>query len=264
MSLAPPDTQRQSDASAKTKLNISIIVPVLNEAALIGSFLRHLRQCAPSAEIIVVDGGSADATRKLAGDLCDQLIVTECGRAIQMNAGARVAHGDVFWFLHADAQVPWKSLTLIAQKLTDPAIAGGFFRIRLPRNHLVYRLTDGFAHYAGRAVRIRCADHGFFCRREAFETLEGFPEVPLMEDAEFFRAMHRCGRVCTIGDRLIVSPRRYEEIGRLRLTFFYGVIAVLYTLGVPLSFLSWVYNRSCCSIKQARAAGQQERQAGIK
>jgi len=246
MILRSADAQRQCAAGAATGLYTSIIVPVLDEARLIGSFLRHLRQRAPGAEIIVVDGGSADATRELAADLCDQLIITECGRAIQMNAGARVAHGDVFWFLHVDVQIPSKSLDHIAQKLTDPSVAGGFFRIRLPRNHLVYRLSDNFAHYAGGLLRIRCADHGFFCRREVFATLDGFPEVPLMEDVEFFRAMHRCGRVCAIENRLLANPRHYEEVGRLWLTLSYGLIATLYILGTPLSILASIYKRMCC------------------
>ncbi len=246
MILTPADAQRQRTTGAAVGLHTSIIVPVLNEAPLIGSFLRHLRQRAPAAEIIVADGGSADATCELAADLCDQLIITKCGRAIQMNAGARVAHGDVFWFLHADVQVPSKSLDHIAQKLTDPSVVGGFFRIRLPRNHLVYRLGDDFAHYAGRLLRIRCADHGFFCRRQIFESLGGFPEVPLMEDVEFFRAMHGCGRVCAIDDRLLANPRHYEEVGRLWLTLSYGLIATLYILGTPLSILASIYKRMCC------------------
>ena len=177
-----------------TRTTFSIIVPVFNEAALIGPFLQHLRDRAPAAEIIVADGGSTDGTADLSAGLCDQLVVSECNRAMQMNAGARAAHGDMLWFVHVDAEVPWGCLDEIRRIMNDPGVTGGYFRIRLPRN-AVYRLTDSFAHYAGILLRMRCGDHGIFCRRTVFADVGGFPEVPLMEDVEFFRRLHRCGRV---------------------------------------------------------------------
>ena len=104
----------------------------------------------------------------------------------QMNVGADAAGGDIFWFLHADAEVPLESLNEIARIMRNPEVCGGFFRIRLPAAPAVYRLTDGFAHYAGLLLRMRCGDHGMFCRRTAFVDAGGFPDVPLMEDVEFF------------------------------------------------------------------------------
>jgi hypothetical protein len=161
-----------------------------------------------------------------------------------MNTGARAASGDLLWFVHADAEVPHGCLTEIAQMMDDPNLVGGYFRIRLPRG-LIYRLTDNFAHYAGVLLRIRCGDHGIFCRRTAFLDIGGFPEVPLMEDVEFFRRLHRCGRVGHSERRILVSPRRYESVGRVRLTLAHGVIATLYILGVPLPVLARIYKRMC-------------------
>jgi rSAM/selenodomain-associated transferase 2 len=225
---------------------VSIIVPVFNEAALIRNCLTNLRLRAPEAEIIVVDGGSTDETRERAADLCDQSIVANRSRAIQMNAGARVAHGEILWFVHVGVEVQPRCLDEITRTLNDPEVAGGYFRIRLPPDRSVYRLTDNFAHYAGWLLRIRCGDHGIFCRRDVFEKLGGFPEVPLMEDVEFFRAMYRYGRVCNVGERLRVSARHYEAVGPLRLTLAYGLIATLYALGVPLGTLSLLYDTWCC------------------
>jgi rSAM/selenodomain-associated transferase 2 len=227
------------------RMRVSIIVPVFNEAALIRPFLVHLGQRAPGAEIIVVDGESTDGTERLAAGFCDQLIRCERGRAAQMNAGAAAAGGDILWFVHADAQLPLQCLDEIARIMGDQTVAGGYFRIRLPRA-AVYRLTDGFAHYAGIALRMRCGDHGIFCRRSAFAHIGGFPGVPLMEDVEFFRRLVRCGRVAHSEKRIVVSPRRYETIGRVRLTFAYGLIATLYLFGVPLSLLARIYQRACC------------------
>jgi rSAM/selenodomain-associated transferase 2 len=235
-------------ASVKsTRTKFSIIVPAFNEAPLIRPFLRHLRDRAPGAEIIVADGGSSDGTADFAVGFCDQLIVSERNRAIQMNAGARLAHGDILWFVHVDSEIPWGCLNEIASIMNDPKAAGGYFRIRLPRG-FVYRLTDNFAHYAGILFRMRCGDHGIFCRRAVFVDVGGFPEVPLMEDVEFFRLVRQRGRVICSEERILVSPRRYETVGRVRLTLAYGLIAMLYIFGVPLSKLASLYERICCKV----------------
>ncbi len=229
----------------KPTRSVSVIVPVLNEAETIGGFLRELRVRAPGAEIIVADGGSSDSSREIAKPLCDRLVRSPAGRSLQMNAGARAATGDVFWFLHADVEPPFGCLAAIDQSLAGENDVGGYFRIRLPRPQLVYRLTDEFAHHAGKLLRVRCGDHGFFCRRTVFHTIGGFPEVPLMEDVEFFRALGRCGRFHAVEPRLIVSPRRYETIGPRRLTFAFGLIATLYALGAPWRLLAGLYNAMC-------------------
>ena len=227
-------------------MQVSIIIPVFNEAPLIRPFLSNLRERAPGAEIIVVDGASTDGTDQLAQGFCDRLIRSdERSRAIQMNAGARAAGGDIFWFLHADAEVPRGCLDEIGRIMCNPEVSGGFFRIRLPQS-VVYRLTDNFAHYAGLVLRMRCGDHGIFCRRTAFIDAGGFPNVPLMEDVEFFRRLHRCGQVIHSNKRITASPRRYEAVGPSRLTFAYGFIATLYLFGVPLSALARIYRRTCC------------------
>ena len=229
-------------------MQVSIIIPVFNEARLIRPFLSNLRERTPGAEIIVVDGASTDGTDQLAQGFCDQVIESpRRSRAQQMNVGADAARNDIFWFLHADAEVPLESLNEIRRIMGDPKVCGGFFRIRLPAAPPVYRLTDGFAHYAGLMLQMRCGDHGIFCRRSAFADIHGFPDVPLMEDVEFFRRLRRCGRVVHSNKRIATSPRRYETVGPTRLTFAYGLIATLYLFGVPLSALAHVYERTCCS-----------------
>ena len=225
---------------------ISIIIPVLNEAALIRPFVLHLRERAPGAEIIVADGMSSDGTVERATGLCHRLIVTKPNRAAQMNSGAADASGDVLWFLHVDAEIPRGAIDEIERVLQDRHVVGGFFRIQLPSKPFVYRLTDSFAHYAGLVLRMRCGDHGFFCRRDIFEKFGGFPEVPLMEDVEFFRKLRRAGRVAVLSKRIIVSPRRYELIGPVRLTFAFGLIAILYFFRAPTRLLQSIYKRACC------------------
>ena len=232
-------------------MQVSIIIPVFNEAPLIRPFLSNLRGRTRGAEIIVVDGGSTDGTDRLAEGFCDHVIRGSArSRARQMNAGADAAAGDIFWFLHADAEVPLESLNEIAHMMRNPKICGGFFRIRLPAVPVVYRLTDGFAHYAGLLLGMRCGDHGIFCRRSAFVEAGGFPDVPLMEDVEFFRRLRHCGRVVYSNKRIGASPRRYETVGPARLTFAYGSIATLYLFGVSLSTLARIYRRMCCGLHE--------------
>jgi rSAM/selenodomain-associated transferase 2 len=242
------DRHLAGDSEKSVRTQFSIIVPVLNEALLIRPFLQHLRERAPEAEIIVADGGSSDGTLDLATGFCDQLVRSEPNRAIQMNTGVRVARGDILWFVHVDAELPLRCLDEIERIMDDPNVVGGYFRIRLPQG-LVYRLTDGFAHYAGLLLRMRCGDHGIFCRRTVFLDIGGFPKVPLMEDVGFVRQLHRHGRVTYSDKRILISPRRYEAIGRVRLTLAYGFIAMLYIFGVPLSKLASIYKRMCCDAR---------------
>jgi len=248
--LTKPELSNAEKESANLRSGpISIIVPALNEAASIERFLKHLGERTEHAELIVVDGGSNDDTVNLARNHCDHCLHASPGRAVQMNAGARVASGDTFWFVHADCEVPAGCLEQISGALRHPEVVGGFFRIRIPNKRIVYRLTDSFAHYAGLLLRVRFGDHGFFCRRSAFEEIGGFPEVPLMEDAEFFHKLRRLGPIAIISSCLISSPRRYERIGPWRLTLTYGLIALLYLLRIPIPVLARIYQRTCAQVR---------------
>jgi len=226
-------------------MKISIIVPTLNEVDSIREFLADLRQRAPNAEVIVVDGSSSDDTAKHAIGSCDQLLQTTPGRARQMNLGASAANVNVFWFLHADAAIPYGAVSEIKRTLQDQHVVGGFFRIRFPRERFVYQLSDTIGHYLGLLVRIRYGDHGFFCRRADFFAAGGYPDLPLFEDAEFYRRMRRRGRTRHVRNKIITSPRRYERLGPYRLTASYLLLSTLYLLHVPIPVLSRIYSRLC-------------------
>src|SRR6185369_16249205 len=111
--------------------------------------------------------------------------------------------------------------------------------------NFIYRFTDSFAHYAGLLFGVRYGDHGFFCRRVTFDEIGGFPDVPLMEDADFFRKLRRAGKVAVIGDAIIIDPRRYERIGPTRLTAVFALISLLYLLRAPRVWLHWIYRHAC-------------------
>ena len=236
-------------------LRFSVIVPTLNEAALIRGFLRQLRARLPEAEIIVVDGGSQDETTALAAPLADHVLHASRGRARQMNAGAAAARGDVLWFLHADSQLPPDPRRAIASALADPGVAGGCFRLRFPRREWIYRVSDSLGNVAVDFFRIALGDHGIFCRRTAFHQAGGYPDVPLMEDAELYRNLRRRGgKMRQVPAFIVSSPRRYEQLGPARTTAFYLVILLLYLANVRIATLQAIYRRLTVRTNPAAAA----------
>jgi rSAM/selenodomain-associated transferase 2 len=222
---------------------VSAIVPVLNEAQLLGDFLRQLRVVSSDLEIVVVDGGSCDGSVSIAEGLADRVIVAPRGRASQMNAGAGIARGGVFWFLHADSRVSPVSVERISAALADPGTAGGCFRLRYPRREWIYRVSDSLGNVGVRLFGFALGDHGIFCRREAFVSAGGYPDVPILEDAELCRRLKRTGRMRQLREPIVSDPRTFELCGRYRTTAVYFLILVLYVVGVPIRCLNKIY---CC------------------
>jgi rSAM/selenodomain-associated transferase 2 len=218
-------------------VNVSIIVPVLNEAAIIRAFLQHLRTTAPEAEIIVVDGGSNDGTVELCRGLADHIVESARGRARQMNTGAQVAHGKILWFLHSDSRIATNSLKAIEDVLADSRIVGGCFRLRIVPTRWVYRVRDVIGDLCVNLFRIALGDRGLFCRRENFLALGGYPNQRLLEDADFYRKLRAVGRVQQIPITIRTSARRYEALGPVRTSLFYLLIMTLYLAGTKMSVL---------------------------
>ncbi len=216
---------------------ISIIVPVLNEAPTIVGFVRHLRELAPTAEIIVVDGGSTDGTVESVRHIVDYVGNAPIGRAKQMNAGTKIAKGEVFWFVHADSRIARDSLAAIDAALGDPRVVGGCFRLEIIPTRWIYRIRDATGNFCVGRFAVALGDRGFFCRRDVFYQIGGYPEIPLLEDAEFYQKLKRCGRVRQLREKIQTSARRYEALGPFTTVFFYGFIMTLYVMRVSLPTL---------------------------
>jgi rSAM/selenodomain-associated transferase 2 len=224
--------------------SVSVIVPVLNEATLIGDFLRTIRTLARELEIIVVDGGSTDETVSISRPLSDKTIVAPRGRALQMNAGAALARGEILWFLHADSTAPANAIQEMRVALADPRKAGGCFRLRYPRPHLIYRVSDSLGNLGVKVFGFALGDHGIFCRRSAFFRIGGYRNVPILEDAELYRALRsRVGQMTQLHETIASDPRTFERWGRFRTTAVYFVILVLYVARVPIARLNRIYRR---------------------
>jgi rSAM/selenodomain-associated transferase 2 len=216
---------------------VSIIVPVLNEAAIIREFLAHLRVAAPDAEIIVIDGGSSDGTLQFCHGLADYVLETTRGRAQQMNAGAQIAHGKILWFLHADSRIAANSLAAIEDTLNNASIVGGCFSLQIIPPRWIYRVRDAVGDLCVDVFRIALGDRGFFCRREDFLAIGGYRNQPILEDADFYCKLRTLGRVQQIPIKIQTSARRYEALGPFRTSLFYLLIMTLYLARTKLSIL---------------------------
>ncbi|MEV6958093.1 TIGR04283 family arsenosugar biosynthesis glycosyltransferase [Streptomyces sp. NPDC051207] len=210
---------------------VSIIVPVLDEEATIEAALSRLCRDFPGCELIVVDGGSTDATVDIAA-LHATVVHSARGRARQMNEGARHAGGDVLWFVHADTAVAPAALGQIHACLSDPAVVGGGLTIRFDRR------TPGLDYLAwtsnARARRLHhiFGDQAMFIRRTVFEELGGFPDLAIMEDLEMSRRLHRRGRLCLLPAVSTASSRRFTAHGTWRMIAFMQYLKLLYFAGV--------------------------------
>ena len=220
---------------------LSIIVPMLDEADGISRTLRALRHGAPDAEIVVVDGGSGDSSVAIAGQLCDLMIAESRGRARQMNAGAKLARGDAFVFVHADTLVPVSFSADIAEALSDPAVVGGRFDVELDLGALPYRIIGAMISLRSRISRVGTGDQAIFVRREVFERLGGFPELELCEDLEFSRRLKRAGSVACLRSRVITSARRWNRDGVARTVVRMWMIRAMYLAGVSPARLKRMY-----------------------
>ncbi|MEU9245380.1 TIGR04283 family arsenosugar biosynthesis glycosyltransferase [Streptomyces sp. NPDC048385] len=213
-------------------LSVSIVVPVLNEAATITTALARLRRDFPDCDLVVVDGGSTDNTPELAAAWAT-VVAGERGRARQMNTGARRTHGDVLWFIHADTAIDPAALTQLRACLAaDPEAVGGGLTLRFDQrvpalNYLAYT-----SNQRARRLHHIFGDQAMFVRRTVFDELGGFPDLPLMEDLEFSRRLHRRGRLLLLPATSTASARRLTAHGAWRMIAFMQYLKLLYFAGV--------------------------------
>jgi rSAM/selenodomain-associated transferase 2 len=211
---------------------LSVVVPALNEARGIRAALEALAPLrARGHEVIVVDGGSSDGTTRLAVGLCDQVLNARRGRAVQMNAGARAARGDVLVFLHADTRLP-------ADFVIPESSLWGRFDVRIEGRHPLLRVVGWSMNLRSRLTGIATGDQAMFVRRELFP---GFPEIALMEDIALSRRLKRLGRPTCLRQKVLTSGRRWESRGVLRTVFLMWSLRLLYFLGASPDRLRRLY-----------------------
>lgn len=195
---------------------MSVIIPALNEAAYIGQTLERLWRGAAD-EVIVADGGSADATREIASKLA-RVVESPRGRAVQQNHGAAAASGDVLFFLHADCwpEPGWKAEVQSAAQRNG--FVAGAFRMRIDGDRHIYRCIERAGDLRVRWFGLPYGDQGIFLRSDLFRELGAFPAVSLMEDLMLMRRVRKLGRVALLDHPIHISPRRWERFGVVRQT----------------------------------------------
>lgn len=218
-------------------MKLSIVVPCLDEAAIIAASLRALEPLRSRGhEVIVCDGGSRDGTPDIARSWCDRVLAAPRGRASQMNAGAKHAGGEALVFLHADTRLPPMADQLISDALRQRL--WGRFDVRIEGTHPLLRVVAAAMNLRSRVTGIATGDQAVFVRRECFD---GYPEIALMEDIAFSSAMKRRGRPACLRGPVATSGRRWERGGVLRTILLMGRLRLLYALGARPDELARLY-----------------------
>lgn len=218
-------------------MKLSVLMPCLDEAALIGPALQALAPLRSRGhEVIVCDGGSRDGTPELARPLCDRVVSAPRGRASQMNAAAALASGEALLFLHADTRLPPQ-----ADRLVREALQGrcwGRFDVSIEGGQRLLRLVAWAMNLRSRLTGIATGDQAIFVRRECFE---GFPAIALMEDVAFSAAMKRRGPPACLRSRVATSARRWERGGVLSTVLLMWRLRLLYAMGASPEYLARLY-----------------------
>ena len=218
---------------------ISIIVPTLNEAATVRDLAATMGRLRGEFEVIVCDGGSADATVETARQCGLRVIEAPRGRGPQMNAGAGLAKGETLLFLHADTRLPEDALAHVADALTDDRVCGGNFSLIFGGDTREARLLTRIYPFL-RMGGMVYGDSAIFVRRRVFDRMGGYREYPIFEDCDLYRRMRRLGRFVRLKACATTSSRRFE--GRFIRTFaLWSLMQVLFWLGVNPNLLNRLY-----------------------
>ena len=230
-------------------MTISVIIPTLNEERTIMATLAHTAALGFD-ELIVVDGGSLDQTPVLVESYRRRtqspaqspvrLVTAPCGRARQMNEGAKASGGEILLFLHADTQLPGDAKTMIDTTLADQRMVGGRFDVRFDRPSMWGTIISRMMNWRSRLSGIATGDQALFVRRPIFEQMGGFADMPLMEDIEFSRRLKRKGATAALTATVTTSFRRWEQHGPLRTILLMWTIRFLYWVGIsPSHLVDW-------------------------
>ena len=198
-------------------VKLSVVIPALNEANRVVSAIESAH--APGVEVVVVDGGSRDATRELATAAGARVVSSPAGRAEQLAAGAEASSGDAILLLHADSRLPSGFDRAVAEALEDAQTIGGAFRLRFEQADWALRVVEWGVRLRVATFGLPYGDQAVFVRRETLEAIGGIPLVPIMEDLDLVRAMRGRGRLALLDLPVTTSARRYRTRGVARTLF---------------------------------------------
>jgi rSAM/selenodomain-associated transferase 2 len=210
-------------------LKVSVIIPILNEIESIGEMMAMLKNIEDIHEIIFADGGSIDGTLDLITSEF-KLVRSERGRGIQLNKGAEAASGDVLLFLHCDSVLSKDAIRYIDESLQQGYV-GGCFSLAFNKKGFLLDLIAYLSNLRVKLLKVMFGDQGIFIKKEVFDQLGGFPEIPIMEDLEFSLKFKKSARIKQVEGKIITSARRFEKNGVLKTIMFMHKMKLLYFLG---------------------------------
>lgn len=215
---------------------------MLNEAPQLPELFAHLLPLQRAGcELIFADGGSGDDSAALARVAGFTVVECERGRAVQMNAGAAQATGDVLLFLHADTRLPQGALQHISDGLRDEPHVWGRFDVCITGQSFMLRVVARLMNWRSRLTGIATGDQAIFVRREVFARVQGFPEQPLMEDVEMSRRLKRHSAPACLKACVNTSGRRWETRGVWRTIFLMWRLRWHYWRGADAAELARLY-----------------------
>lgn len=223
-------------------MKFSIIIPTLNEELSIVNCLTRLQSLRQCCEIIVVDGGSLDNTKKLAQPLVDKLISSATGRANQMNTGAERAAGELLIFLHADTSLPQDALNQIAQAIKNNR-QWGRFDVTLSGSHPMLKMIAVFMNWRSRLTGIATGDQVIFVNKKLFESVGQYPVIPLMEDIALCKKLKKISSPICLKAKVISSGRQWEQFGVFETLLLMWSLRLRYFLGADPQTLAILYNK---------------------
>jgi len=226
--------------------SFSIIIPVLDELSIINYTVEQIFRIGSGfpVEVIVVDGDKEGKTINVLTNREVIKVISPRGRGIQMNKGASVAKGKTLVFLHTDTELPVHAMRAISSVMDDAKYAGGVFDLGIKSGRAVFRLIEKLVYFRTRLTRIPYGDQAIFIRKDVFDAMDGYKEIPLMEDVEFMGRMKRLGyNICIIPQKVKTSPRRWEKEGIVYCTLRNLILQGLYHLGVKPDKLVKFYYR---------------------
>ena len=220
-------------------MKISVIIPTLNEESHIEKTLQSVIKQEGDYEICVVDGGSTDNTVAIAKRYAC-VINSKRGRAVQMNAGANLCRGDVLLFLHGDTLLPDNAFRELRKRMRDDTVSGGSFYIAFDADNFILRGVSFITRFSFGLFHF--GDQGIFVRRDVFQKLRGYKEIPIMEDYDFYKRLRKQGKVILIRMPVISSARRFIKKGVIRQLLINKFVVLAYWAGVDIQTIKRFYD----------------------